>query len=611
MLNKRIDPARAKRLAFWQAALEKSKSAYSPALLAMEQREALYSGTDRIDGPEKSASKSASTVRNIVFELIESQVDSTIPMPRVTAKNPQDAPLALLIEDLLKAQMDALPFEELNDVDERNTYKQGGDFFLVEWDSTAHTHATSGGLCVSVRHPKQVIPQPGAVEVAKSDYFFLQFSVSRAEVLRRYGVQVEDEPGEEGPESEMVCQNTVYYKNEKGGIGRFSFVGDTVLEDEEDYQQRALVRCCNCGEPQAGAQCAKCGGKKFEKRPLECEELQEEVLLLSGEVVPASVTMPRPALDPLGAALKEGEGASVQLPVLQKNKVPYYKPKLFPLVLRRNVSQWGQLLGSSDVDVIRSQQNAIKKTGTKIEEKLLKGGSYVTLPAGVKVDTSDAELKILRVRTPAEKALIDVVELQPDVSKDMMVLEQNYQWAKSTLGINDSFQGKADGTATSGTAKQFAAAQTAGRLESKRKMKNAAYQKLYELMFRFMLAYADEPLPIPCAGKEGEEAGKVFDRHLFLKRDAAGDLYWNDEFLFSVDASGGLAQNREAMWAEAEKKFANGALGDVNDPATRILYWTLLEQLQYPLAKTIRGELVRAAKKKEEEPANALPEMQM
>jgi len=144
-------------------------------------------------------------------------------------------------------------------------------------------------------------------------------------------------------------------------------------------------------------------------------------------------------------------------------------------VLRRSVSRFGSLLGTSDVEVIRDQQETVKKLGSKLNEKLMKGGSYVTLPRGVDIETTDRELKILRLDNPAQKALIDVLTVQADVSRDIHLLEENYQWAKSTLGINDSFQGKSDSTAVSGTAKQFAAAQASGRLESKRRMKNAAY----------------------------------------------------------------------------------------------------------------------------------------
>ena len=40
-------------------------------------------------------------------------------------------------------------------------------------------------------------------------------------------------------------QYVAYYRNQDGGIGRFSWVNDTMLEDLEDYQARRLRRCAS------------------------------------------------------------------------------------------------------------------------------------------------------------------------------------------------------------------------------------------------------------------------------------------------------------------------------------------------------------------------------
>lgn len=140
---------------------------------------------------------------------------------------------------------------------------------------------------------------------------------------------------------------------------------------------------------------------------------------------------------------------SVAAPV----KVPRYKPGRYPLVLRRNVSKYASFLGGSDVDVIRDQQEVIK-CGSKIEEKVLKGGSFVTLPEGLDVKTTDKEFKILRIKARPARAG-ERLNVQPDITKDRVVLVDSYDYAKSTLGITDAFQGKYDSSATSGTASSF------------------------------------------------------------------------------------------------------------------------------------------------------------
>ena len=252
------------------------------------------------------------------------------------------------------------------------------------------------------------------------------------------------------------------------------------------------------------------------------------------------------------------------------------------------------------MDVVADQQETIKKLGAKIDEKILKGGSFVTLPQGVGVETTDRELKIIRLKNPAEKALIDVLNVQPDPSRERVVLEDNYAWAKSTLGITDAYQGKYDSSAVSGTAKQFSAGQAAGRLESKRRMKNAAFAKLYEMMFRHLLAYARQPVPYTAKTPDGQVRYAHFDPYDFLRRDAAGRLYWNDEFLFTVDPSATLAANREVLWNMIDLKYQAGAFGPVSDPRSQLRLWTLLAAAEYPHAARMRDSFEEQARRQEQ-----------
>ena len=123
-----------------KARFERLKELYSSAVLAAEgNRERLsqhmeqYLGSDSIDGsPER-----AGVVRNITYELIESEINADIPVPKVdtscySAEREQNA---RAIERLSSAVRSRLPFEELNDRDERYTYIYGGSVFYVEWDS--------------------------------------------------------------------------------------------------------------------------------------------------------------------------------------------------------------------------------------------------------------------------------------------------------------------------------------------------------------------------------------------------------------------------------------------------------------------------------------------
>ena len=77
----------------------------------MNDREALYMGTHDI----RNAKKGASNVRNITYELIESQVDSSIPQPKVTAIHEEDQELARQLETLLRNEARRLNLLAIND----------------------------------------------------------------------------------------------------------------------------------------------------------------------------------------------------------------------------------------------------------------------------------------------------------------------------------------------------------------------------------------------------------------------------------------------------------------------------------------------------------------
>lgn len=591
----------------WKAKLEEARTQYAEALTAMDANDKYYNGTRDITKDGKIAGKKASNVRNIVYELIESEVDTTIPLPRVEAVHEEDVDLAKNIEDMLRTILRRLRFSAMNDLQERTVPVQGGTFWHVEWDPHGGSHCVLGDVVVSDRHPKTVIPQPGVYDMRDMEYFFLRLPQPKGYLERRYGIKIETDT-EETPDvrsseavaavSGLVTQNIAYYRNSRGGVGMYSWVGDQELCDYDDYLARRLERCKKCGAVRTGKTCV-CGSRTFEEHQEEYEELTERRVLRDGTILEPSVIDEEVQTLPTGQVMIDEDGAPVVMPVVKGTKIPYYKPDMFPVILRRNVSKYGSLLGSSDVEVIADQQEAVKKYGSKVEEKILKGGSFATLPEGVTVETSDEELKIIRLSNPAQKALIGVINVQPDVSKEMTALDQQYAYAKSTLGITDAFQGKYDPSATSGAAKQFSANQAAGRMQSKREMKNNAYADLYKLIFQFMLAYSDQRIPTTYQDANGERKFSHFDRWDFLRVDAAGEFYWNDEFIFTIDPSATLSSNRDAIWTQMDLKFQNGAFGPLNEKETLLRYWSQLANMSFPFAEQIKqsvAESIRAEK---------------
>lgn len=324
-----------------------------------------------------------------------------------------------------------------------------------------------------------------------------------------------------------------------------------------------------------GGPCPWCGCKDFTSAEQEFEQVMLPIHTPAGTEIPGA----EPGLDEMGQ------------PVLKPTLIPFYKPDLFPIILQRSVSVYGQLLGNSDVDVIRDQQNTINRIEQKIIDRLVKAGTRITLPdkANLRTDPEDGERWY--IGNAADKAMIGLYDFKGDLEYELLYLANVYEEARQILGITDSFQGRQDTTATSGKAKEFSAAQAAGRLESKRVMKDAAYAAIFELMFKFALAYSDEPRPVTYKDFKGEAQYEEFNRYDFLKRDTDGAWYWNDQFLFSCDTSAPLASNREAMWQETRMNLQTGAFGDPSSTETLILFWAKMEELHYPGAGTTKAFL--------------------
>lgn len=566
----------------WRGKLETARIAYSSTLAEIAKNQAIYEGTREVNGNPNTniaAKDLAINVRNIVYELIESQVDSSIPMPKVTAIHEGDEELARSIEKALVNKVKMLKLSIINDQMERVVPVQGGDFFMVEWDNSLGFHSNYGDVNVKEMNPRQIIPQPGVSNIEEMDYIFVQTAQTKKAVKDKYGVDVEDAheeykdvrgaDKESSLDTDIVTVNTVYYRKDDK-IGRFVWCDDYTLEDLDDYQARITRKCKECGYTTEEKECPMCGSKKFE----ETEDKTQEIHI--------------PIMQDMGV---DELGQPIQMAAEEIIEIDYYKPNVFPLVIRKNVSKLNSLLGFSDVKVIEDQQDLIKKVGSKAAEKTLKGGSIVTLPRGVKLETTDKELKIARLDDPQQKSMIDVLNMQVNINQDMTMMNKAYEDARSTLGITDAFQGKYDPSAVSGTAKQYSINQAAGRLESKRVMKNDAFAKLYEYMFKFWLAYADDPLPITGIGSQGEQQFDILDKSDFVKQDLSGEYYWNDEFMFETDPTSTMMANREAMWQQIDMKLQSGAFGNLGNLETMRLYWSLMEKNHYPNAGDILSQV--------------------
>ena len=242
--------------------------------------------------------------------------------------------------------------------------------------------------------------------------------------------------------------------------------------------------------------------------------------------------------------------------------------------------------------------------------KLMRSSVTPVMPEDATVSVNNSIFgQVLKMRPGQTANQFGIVDTEPNIQQDIAEAERLYEHAKRILGISSSFQGQADNTAASGRAKQLQIQQSAGRLDSKRQMKNAAYAELDEIIFKLTLAYADEPRPATYRDAHGNLQNSIFNRYDFIKRDEAGNYYYDDQYLFHADATIDVEKSRELLWQENRQNFQSGAYGNPQIPQTQLIFWQNMEKAHYPWAND-NVERIKAEIQRQQELAAAQQQIQ-
>lgn len=597
------------KLSFFQDLYENAKAKVDEAFERLDQHYEQYRGSPKIDGDNAADAK---VVRNITYELIESQVTGYTPSARVDSRmiNDKNIRNSEAIERLMAVTMDRVGIEAINDMDERYTYIYGGSIFLVEWDESITTHNTVGDVKLTCISPRRFVPQPNIYNVQDMEYCFITFETTKEQLSRKYGVTfevAETAVREEGGDDEDTATLYVcYYKDDDGKICQYVWSGNTELLDVDDYYARKRRVCKKCGKREGLCECDK---PKWENVSEDYEELDHDIVVEGEVVIPAMSEVIKDGKVVTDDHEEMATGANgmpqfdvdsngnlipimtlVQTPRTEPTKLPFYRPNLFPIVVRKNTSQEDSLLGQSDCEFIRPQQQAINKVESRILEKLLKAGVIPTVPDDYTGVINDGIFdRAIRLKQ-GQQGLFGRIDLEVSIQGDIAESERLYDHAKRILGISDSFQGQHDASAQSGVAKQIQVNQSSGRLESKRRMKNSAYASLYEIIFQLYLAYADEPRPISYKDALGRVRNTEFNRYAFIERDEAGEYYYNDQYLFGADNATDVEQYRQYLWESNLNLYRSGAFGDPASSQARATYWRQMERAHYPFAHSMVEE---------------------
>ena len=541
-----------------KARLDRFKELYAGAIISAEaSRDRLcrhmdqYLGSDEIDG----STERAGVVRNITYELVESEINADIPVPKVDTScySLEREQNARAVERLSSALRSRLPFEELNDRDERYTYIYGGSVYYVEWDSTQSDSAGEGSVRVHLLSPLDFIPQPSIAAVEDMEYCFLHFTTTRGELMTKYSVKEEELCLAEceyladidDPLGDAVAVIVAFYRGEGGQVGKFVFSGDLALLDMPNYYKRKALICDNCGSDAALCECA-------EHKP-RYMDIEDEAV-----------------------TLKDGESA----------RISYYVPRDFPIVIRKNTLSDMLLLGGSDCEKIRPQQQAINKVESRILQKLLRAGVTPIMPEGTAITLSNAVFgQIIKTRPGESIDSYGKIDTTPDISQDIIEANRLYDQAKRVLGISDALQGLDASTSESGYARQLKISRASSRLETKKRMKHLAYCKLYQLIFKHYLAFADEPRRFAYRDTFGRIHFSEFNRHDFIEKDKYGNYYYDDSYLFTVDNNADAQYEIEKLWEINLTNLERGTLGEKDSPMTLMRYWQLQDKAHFPYAR--------------------------
>ena len=532
---------------YYENAVSAAQGAYEEFITHRAQ----YRGDNAIDG----SSERAAFCRNVTYEVIESIVSTVIPAARVEAGEvtEENGRLAESVERLCSALRHRLDFERVNDITERDATITGAAVYLLEWDESVRKRGSKGEVCISAIDPTDFFPQPNRALVEDMDYCFIRSRTTRLDLMERYGYHVADSLGEVADgdgDGETVEVVTCFYFNGDGLLSKFVFSGDCVLEDMENYYSRKTLVCKRCGNSQENCHCGSFAGKYVDR---DFEEID-------------------------GRLIGAGEGTV---------RVPWYYPKRMPVVVRTNITRIDRWYGESDCEFLRPYQQELNKLESRIHAKVMGASVIPVLPAEseFRLDNS-INTRVLRLREGEEKGRYGVINTAVDISQDMENAERVYQMAKRSMGITDSFQGHADDTALSGRAKQIQVDQSAGRMASKRVMKQLAFAEMDRIIFEYYLAYADEPRKLSYVDSMGKRKSDEFNRYDFIRRDEkSGEYYYYDDFLFAVDNTNEREAEREILAEKLISAFPTGILGEPSSASSVLRLWQCMDKLHHPLGR--------------------------
>ena len=537
-------------------------------------RDAFEGNFNQLDDNGEITDKKMKAIRKLAFELVEGKVNSNIPAPKMSPRYHADLVPVSATEDLIKHEMDRMISEQVNDEAEHCVLIDGTVWFKVSWNPFDNTHERSGNPLVSVCPVDTVYPQPGVKNYKDLEYIFENTTITVAQCRDMYN-RVLRSPDN----NDIIPIVNCYFLNEDRLVGKFTWCEETgiVICNDLEWGIRKRRECTKCHAVQPIQDvCEICGSKTFEYVSVKEERLSEPLAFITNPYRTGSTQDVSKDMNI--------EDESKSLP--ENTLVPHYLVRQLPFIPYRRISAPNSIYGISEVELVLEDQDLINKLLNKAEKKSAQSRSYVTKMKDTNISPDGNEISYIEVESPQEGQAIQVKQVVSDISQEITEAQTLYELAKSTVGITDTDQGKYDSSAMSGKAKQLQMQASAKRNYAPDTLRNLAYSGIYELIFKHMLAYSDENRTFVTLLPDGTETEEVWSKYMFLTKDNNGELYYRDDFAWSVDTATEITQDRASMWQLIDNDYLNGTMGTQVDPNRALkMFWQMKQQYGYPLAK--------------------------
>jgi hypothetical protein len=529
----------------------------------------------RLDNEGNETTLRMKALKKVAYELIESKVISLLPGPKMSPRYYSDIMVVNATEALINHEIDRMLSEEVHDESEHSCLIDGTTWLKVEWDPFDNTNERSGMPKVINCPVDTVYPQPGVYDYKKLEYIFEDKTLTLSTILDLYDRQVTPSNG-----SDLVDVVEVYYLTRNRTVGHLVYTRDSliVLANDVEWGMRKIRQCTKCKSiVRIAEECPLCGNKHFEYRALTEEILIEDLTYIENKFRSGEST------DPEDDA--EQENGTKTIP--KGTRIPYYLVRQLPFVPKRTIKLPKSMYGISEVQLALEEQDSINKLLNKAEAKSAASKAWVTKLKDTNIDDSDQEIAYIEIESAQEGQAIQVKQVMADISEELAMVRVLYENTKSAQGITDTDQGKKDPTATSGKAKEAQLMASAQRQSASKIQRNTAYAGVYELIFKYLLAYSDEQRAFVAQMPDGTYREEIWSKYMFLaKSDNTHEWYYREDFAWSVDSVAYITKDREMMWQLIDRDFLNGSTGSAIDPQRALkLYWHMKDQYGYPTAK--------------------------